>query len=797
MKKTSRSKGIPKGKAHRVRHFGGRATAGGVNYETRVAAYIATHVLCGDRGVLWQGITGRDITAVTLQVAETVDDIVLGLRFGRNARAFVSAKNRAKSVPLTNKSAAFTETVEAFVIQFCKLSPEDRAVSRLVWTVPSTVGKPAVSYLARALDAHRTEASDASFTAFINNRNKDHKKAIDALITLAKAAWKKQTKTSAVEHELREFLRLVYVEVHDFGSGNHGERTAEALLRSHVIKDATEGGRAWNVLEHLFGAADELGTTATAASLREALTTAGIKLNAAPDYAADVEQLRNITKRNMARLRQHTTLQFGPNKTDATHLSRRDDLAALSLAVTEGDILLTGDPGCGKSGLIHALVERLEAKGFPVVLLLAEEIFAPGQKQENTLPGLLHPLDEILANWPTGNRGYLVTDALDAVRDPETQRSVRRLLEEVRQGNAHWTVFASVREFDLKNSRELRDAFSGDGFKGHSSPEVAGVAHFFLASLSESDLKHLATRRPQIRPFLASAENNPRSLSLHKSPFYLSLAAELLRNGVTPTRLADWSSPAVLFRKFWDIRVEEGTDSDQREATLTSVCRQMVGDRAMVLSTTQMSLGKAELASIRELKSRGILQSPILRYGTSLQPDLIRFTHHLLHDYAIARAYIPTDSDQFSNFAIREPLLPVFYRQSFMFALEQLWDSDFDRGAFWKAALRLEGVSNLHGLTRILAPVVAARRVEEFHDLEPLLKAIRASSKEDAGAYKALRHLASGLQDAPVASVLAGFRAWSEFTQCLGALLPSTPTVEGPLVHIMARLNSANEIKSK
>src|SRR5207253_368222 len=172
---------------------------------------------------------------------------------------------------------------------------------------------------------------------------------------------------------------------------------------------------------------------------------------------------------------------------------------------------------------------------------------------------------------------------------------------------------------------------------------------------------YLATRRPQISPFLKSGQENPRSLSLHKSPFYLSLAADLLRHGVTPARLADWNSPAVLFRKFWNIRVEEGAGSDERERTLTSICREMVGNRTMALSTTQLLLATSELAALRELKSRGILQSPILRYGTSVQSDLIRFTHHLLHDYAIARTYIPTDGSRFVDFAIREPLLPVFY----------------------------------------------------------------------------------------------------------------------------------------
>ncbi len=46
--------------------FGGRVTAGGVNYEVRVAAFIAVKMLAGDRSILWNGITGADVAAITL-----------------------------------------------------------------------------------------------------------------------------------------------------------------------------------------------------------------------------------------------------------------------------------------------------------------------------------------------------------------------------------------------------------------------------------------------------------------------------------------------------------------------------------------------------------------------------------------------------------------------------------------------------------------------------------------------------------------------------------------------------------
>jgi hypothetical protein len=85
-------------------HFGGRAAAGGVNYEVRVAAFIAVKMLAGNRCTVWDGISGADVAAITLQAAEAVDDIVVELRRGGSSHAFISAKDRSTNIPLTGTS---------------------------------------------------------------------------------------------------------------------------------------------------------------------------------------------------------------------------------------------------------------------------------------------------------------------------------------------------------------------------------------------------------------------------------------------------------------------------------------------------------------------------------------------------------------------------------------------------------------------------------------------------------------------------------------------------------------------
>ena len=151
----------------------------------------------------------------------------------------------------------------------------------------------------------------------------------------------------------------------------------------------------------------------------------------------------------------------------------------------------------------------------------------------------------------------------------------------------------------------------------------------------------------------------------------------------------------------------------------------------MTISLKELSLGASERTAVDELRGRGILQSPALLHGTHVGNDEIRFTHHLLHDYAIARSLIPENTRAFfCDFITHDPL---FYQSStgkvFYLLWKKLWDVPDGRKGFWEAALKLEGVPNLRGITRILAPILAARRVDTLSDLQPLLVAVGSTER--------------------------------------------------------------------
>ncbi len=774
--------------------FGGRGTASGVGYEVDIAALIAVKMLSGGHNEVFDAVSGTEISSLTLQSADSVDDIVLELKGSGSAKIYISAKRRTGRVSLQAGSSTFVEVIESFVEQDRALSAQARNRSRFVWALPSTAGLAVTHDLLEALAAFRLEMPSQDFRSFLRCRSKKQAAALESCVSVIKAKWKSLTGTAAMSDVVTGILSRIYVEIFDFEMGSRMERTAMSNLSANVLATSKDARKAWNRLRDVLGDANRRGLRLQARQLRQALTSDEISLRCEDEFAADLETLKSMTRRNMVRLREHRFLRFGDTKSDEIHLPRQEDINALEQATKFGHHLITGEPGCGKSGLIHLLVERLEQRGTPVVLLLAEEVGSGDTSSRQVIPTLKHALDDVLAHWPDGSSGFLITDALDAVRDPDVLMKLRRMLEDIIRGESSWTVIASVREFDLKHSVTLRELFPGSGTATHASKDFEGVAHFHIGRLSEAELDHLIAARPEISPFVLSARESKRSEQLHRSPFFLRLAAELLRTGVAATRLADWNSPTLLLRRFWDSRVGDDLGEGARESVLQLICQTMMKQRIMSLSTKELTLSTDHREAISELRSRGILQSPLLKNRARVGDEDIRFSHHLIHDYAIARSLIPSLASRFVAFAISEPLAPVFYRQSFVMALDELWDGPEGVPGFWKACLELESSPQLHSFTRILAPLLAARRVECAQDLLPLIETISLSPSEDHPSLKAARHLSAGLEDASPETIRLGASAWCEYASRLGVLLARFPVLESALVYLVARLLDVNAI---
>jgi hypothetical protein len=233
-------------------------------------------------------------------------------------------------------------------------------------------------------------------------------------------------------------------------------------------------------------------------------------------------------------------------------------LDSVEKATRDGHLLVIGDPGSGKSGLLYDLANRLRGQGHDLVFLAAEHLEASTITSLRNELSLEHGLPELLAEWPGLSAGFLLIDALDAAR---SGHSVKMLVELIRQTvrlGGRWQVVATIRKFDLRYHTELRNLFSGEPITvPEPDPEFRKVRHLNVPGFDESELAQI---QPQCRDLWTLIENarqhdDQTLYHLLHDPFNLRIAGSLVGAGVSGTDLGPVRSKIDLLDRYWDLRV--------------------------------------------------------------------------------------------------------------------------------------------------------------------------------------------------------------------------------------------------
>ena len=233
----------------------------------------------------------------------------------------------------------------------------------------------------------------------------------------------------------------------------------------------------------------------------------------------------------------------------------------LSEAAKTGPVLLVGEPGAGKSGVLHSLSEALREEGREVVVLAAQQppFVSPGGLRDELR--LDHDVVDVHANWPGIRPAFLLVDALDAARTEASAAGLRTLIREVGERAGEWNVVASIREYDARYSPDLAVIFKGTPPDGPIPPLVGGsfarMRHVVIGRLAGDEVQQISELGArELARLLESAPTDVAEL-LHNS-FNLRLAAELLDGGTDPQAIRDVGSQLDLIDLYWRERVLRG-----------------------------------------------------------------------------------------------------------------------------------------------------------------------------------------------------------------------------------------------
>jgi hypothetical protein len=710
-----------KSKTKSQRNSGGAAAQAGINFQNRVAAWVAVRILCESSSGAIFGLAGIP-TLFRCETEQPVDDLLVGTSVA--SFAFVNVKH---SLDLSSAAdSAFETVVQQFARQFLAFrsargarpweKPLDPARDALVFFVGTATAAPVRLHMKSVLSKIRTLLPVQPLTDAPTN--KDEERALYVMKTLFRDTYRKEAGADPTEVQIREALALMRVEVLGVDPGGDAEREAKSLLASIVLADETQADAAWATLLHVCAQLAENHGGADRAQLQRELLAAGSTLRVPRSYGSDLAKLRQTTERTEDALADLARIRVG-NKVVQIDRAVTKEIERLSSAES---ILVVGEPGAGKSGSLVHFADRLKSQGRDYVMLAVDRLTAASEGELRQELGLDHNLGDVLENWVGDAPAFLIIDALDGARGGSAAQTLRELIARVTTVKTRWRVIASIRKFDLRYSEELRELFQAHPSTGDlpefRDEEFLTISHVNIRQLSDDELREVQSQSPELATLVNRAPEGLRDLL--RNPFNLRLLAALLSGGSSVDQLTPIRTQLELLDRYWRYRVI-GSDGggDACELVLQRVCQAMTDARMLRVDLAQVANATSGDA-LTSLKSAQVL----VEWQPSLdqQPNryVLAFSHHVLFDYAAARLLLRGDPATLVRTIEQKPELALILHPSFTLHFQHLWTTA-GKLAFWNLAFQLVESPGVPQIGKLVGPAAAAELTHNIADFDPLL----------------------------------------------------------------------------
>ena len=558
---------------------GGRATAGGMSFQSRVAAYYCVAVLAEREAQPPLTLPANaTLDFVRCETEQPVDDVLVGASNG--GHIFGQAK-RALDLSKEIDSPLYS-VARQFVGQFLSNRGQSKPVAP--WTAPLNRTR---DRLAAMVGPRSSEAVRVSLAQGLNSirrlqpsqavtdagSNAAERSALSVFTEHLRSAWTTATGSSPDDAEIRLLLSLSYVTTLAVEDEGPDEQLAKDRLRRSILVNPTEADAAWDRLIRF------------SAALQKVLLDAGFRIKTPSGYLADVTRLLDLTRRSLDLIEPLARIQLGQR---TIHLSRASS-DHLCRAALEGSLLVVGQPGAGKSGCIRDFCRYAQTNHFDLLLVLVDRLSSDTRDPLKVDLGLEHDLADVLRSWPGEGPAFLVFDALDAARDEHVSRRVRDTIATVLAANTRWRVIASIRKFDLRYGVNLAKLFhlNSTNHGPYTDPEFARTAHLDVPRLSQSEVDTLCSESSELAALWEATTEGFRDLL--RVPFNMRLAADLLGEGVAMETLSVIRTQLDLLERYWIHRViGDDKRGDDRERLLLEVCEHMVDGRTLQANRTSL-----------------------------------------------------------------------------------------------------------------------------------------------------------------------------------------------------------------
>lgn len=695
------------------RDGGGTAMASGARFEVLVGAWLLVYVLA-EAEAPWMP-AGCRVRHVRGNTGQPVDDYLvategnLGLGW-----SFIQVKRSMNHSDAPESQ--YAGLIDQFVKQYWswKQGTADRN-----WERPLEVGRDA---LLLAIGSGASSTITSTLAAVLNRaaawpegeeldqvpRNDDETSVWSAFKAHVGRTWTAAAGFPPGRQELQELAGLTTVKPLLL-EGEGGSLEACHQLLTQALANPSQVEEAWSLLYNRATrlSADSAGYDRKTI-IRE-LAGAGIPLRGKPSFEPQRQQLRRISARAMEDLQRFANINV-PGEVKAVRVDRPVSRAAKGMADSRKHFLITGEPGAGKSGVLAGLAKELTDSGETVLLLSADTAAFELQQLGDSAV-------EVILDWAAASRGWLLIDAIDAVREPSAAAGLKRLIHQVVSNNGDWTVIATCRVFDLRHGGDLQRLFRGDSHATYRSEEFRRTRHLHVERLTADEIEQVKDKSPTLRRYLSAATEALREVL--SVPFHLWLLADLTEV-IEPAALAGIEGKFALMREYWLHRVAFGVQRDAREAVLRAVCDDMVAGHQMYCD--RLVAASAGASTLADLQHDEVL---VPRQG----PDdytWLKFPHHALYDFAVARLVLGPRMGDISSWLAQDRTRALSVRPSFVLVAEEAWANPT---RFWSITAELSA-EQIPAVLRLIPAEVLASRVNSLGDLSPLVTMLNHGDPE-------------------------------------------------------------------
>jgi hypothetical protein len=439
------------------------------------------------------------------------------------------------------------------------------------------------------------------------------------------------------------------------------------------------------------------------AAIRLRLRKAGVHLKDIPEFASDLRELDAESKRTLEAFHAYHRDQLNGRFT-----LDRPIVSEVASRAVDGSLLVIGEPGAGKTGVLMTLAQKLKAARHRVWFLSVDGYKAESLPSLEKELNIHHRLTDIFGFAAESGRAVLLLDGLDAARDRVKQTTWRDLVREAKRRGV--PVIATIRLFDLRHSQPWQELFPLAATETESNATLGlnKVRFTNVGELSDIEISQALLEFPKVREL---AENHPAIRKLAANIYNFNLLCELAESGMPHNPL---HTQLELLKAWWEKRVVEA-GGEQAETALANLVERMVSSRR--LQTNANGLGD-EL--VRAAQSVGLIRAIPSRPGF-IPNDSFEFTHNVLFDYAAFRCFVYLKRDQLVSELATPDSWGLFLRPSLGHFFTWLWDNY--RNEFWQRAFDFQAAS-VPTLHKTAMWFTIARSVRQRDDFGPLLHGI-------------------------------------------------------------------------